>query len=183
MHLCLRLNGNWSNHLLILLFTGLRVTIDCKQENGNGGFKTRGTGELDVEGEFKVSLPEEIVEDGELKEDCYAQLHSASGTPCPAYGGLESSKLVLKVKTDEKHTFGLAKNKKLKFSPPICASSTAAYTRPSPVRPPVPTPPFWHRCRRCGRLICCGKVWRQETAAKEKPKMINVYWKLYRKQL
>ncbi|KDO50020.1 hypothetical protein CISIN_1g029405mg [Citrus sinensis] len=126
-------------------FSGLRVTIDCKQENGNGGFKTRGTGELDVEGEFK--------------EDCYAQLHSASGTPCPAYGGLESSKLVLKVKTNEKHTFGLAKNKKLKFSPPICASSTAAYTRPSPIRPPVPTPPFWRRCRLCGRRrICCQKV-------------------------
>ncbi|GAY66979.1 hypothetical protein CUMW_253100 [Citrus unshiu] len=140
-------------------FSGLRVTIDCKQENGNGGFKTRGTGELDVKGEFKVSLPEEIVEDGELKEDCYAQLHSASGTPCPAYGGLESSKLVLKVKTNEKHTFGLAKNKKLKFSPPICASSTAAYTRPSPIRPPVPTPPFWRRCRLCGgRRICCQKV-------------------------
>ncbi|KAH9696049.1 hypothetical protein KPL71_023016 [Citrus sinensis] len=90
-------------------FSGLRVTIDCKSENGNGEFKTRRAGELDVDGKFKASLPEEIVENGKLKEECYALLHSASGTPCPAYDGLESSKLVLKEKSNEKHTFGLAK--------------------------------------------------------------------------
>ncbi|KAK9176982.1 hypothetical protein WN944_029001 [Citrus x changshan-huyou] len=91
-------------------FSGLRVTIDCKSENGNGEFKTRRAGELDVDGKFKASLPEEIVENGKLKEECYALLHSASGTPCPAYDGLESSKLVLKEKSNEKHTFGLAKS-------------------------------------------------------------------------
>ncbi|XP_031287226.1 proline-rich protein 4-like [Pistacia vera] len=86
--------------------SGLRVTIDCKPENGV--FKTRGSGELDAEGKFTVSLPQEIVEDGKLKEECYAQLHSASAAPCPAHDGLESSKIVLKTKTNGKHTFGLA---------------------------------------------------------------------------
>ncbi|KDO46198.1 hypothetical protein CISIN_1g041542mg [Citrus sinensis] len=106
-------------------FSGLRVTIDCKSENGNGEFKTRRAGELDVDGKFKASLPEEIVENGKLKEECYALLHSASGTPCPAYDGLESSKLVLKEKSNEKHTFGLANCLLHLFAwhkhvPPIC---------------------------------------------------------------
>ncbi|RVW96542.1 Proline-rich protein 2 [Vitis vinifera] len=104
---------------VILTPDGLRVTIDCKLANGE--FKTRAVGELDEEGKFKVSLPEEIVKDGELKEECFAQLHSASATPCPAHNGLESSKLILKTKVDGKHTFGPAG--KLKFSPATCTSA------------------------------------------------------------
>uniref|UniRef100_A0A2N9FKI4 Proline-rich protein n=1 Tax=Fagus sylvatica TaxID=28930 RepID=A0A2N9FKI4_FAGSY len=72
-------------------FSGLRVTIDCKPENGH--FKTRGVGELDEEGKFKVSVHHKIVKDGQLNEECYAQLHSASAAPCPTHNGLESSKL------------------------------------------------------------------------------------------
>ncbi|KDO50016.1 hypothetical protein CISIN_1g043343mg, partial [Citrus sinensis] len=120
-----------SNFKTSQAFSGLRVTIDCKSKNGE--FKTRGTGELDEEGQFKVSLPEEIVEDGKLKDECYAQVHSSSATPCPAYDGLESSKIVLKTKINGKHTFGLAK--KLKFSPVTCAS---AFFWPHFKYPPLP---------------------------------------------
>jgi len=74
-------------------FTGLRVTIDCKPENGH--LKTRGVGKLDEEGKFKMSIHRKIVKDGKLNEECYAQLHSASAAPCPAHNGLESSKVVL----------------------------------------------------------------------------------------
>ncbi|XP_050245461.1 proline-rich protein 4-like [Quercus robur] len=74
-------------------FTGLRVTIDCKLENGH--LKTRGVGKLDEEGKFKMSIHRKIVKDGKLNEECYAQLHSASAAPCPAHNGLESSKVVL----------------------------------------------------------------------------------------
>ena len=97
----------------------LRVTINCKPENGH--FKTRGVGKLDEEGKFKVSVHRKIVKDGKLNEECYAQLHSASAAPCPAHNGLESSKVVFKSKTKGKYTFGLAG--KLKFSPVTCISA------------------------------------------------------------
>ncbi|KAE8719117.1 hypothetical protein F3Y22_tig00109972pilonHSYRG00041 [Hibiscus syriacus] len=105
-------------------FSGLRVNIDCKPENGKY-FKTRGSGELDKEGNFKVTLPEEMVKDGELREECYAQLHSVSIEPCPTHDGMESVKIVLKSSSDEKHNFGL--KGKLRFSPN---------------HPPLPTFPF-----------------------------------------
>ncbi|XP_022762288.1 proline-rich protein 4-like [Durio zibethinus] len=121
-------------------FSGLRVTIDCKPENGE--FKTRGSGELDKEGNFKVSLPEDLVKDGKLKEECYAQLHSVSAAACPAHDGLESSKIVFKSTSGEKHNFGL--KGKLKFSPVTCASAflwphfklPPIYKKPLP--PPIP---------------------------------------------
>ncbi|KAH8498161.1 hypothetical protein H0E87_017188 [Populus deltoides] len=123
-----------SNIKTVHAFSGLKVTIDCKPENGE--FKTRGVGELDEEGKFKVSLPNDVVKDGKLKEECYAQLHSASAAPCPAHNGLESSKIVFKSKTDEKHTFGLAG--KLKFSPVTC---TSAFLWPHPpITKPLPLP-------------------------------------------
>ena len=130
MHILYRLEMIiWCN-----TFAGLKVTIDCKPENGE--FKTRGVGELDEEGKFKVSLPNDVVKDGKLKEECYAQLHSASAAPCPAHNGLESSKIVFKSKTDEKHTFGLAG--KLKFSPVTC---TSAFLWPHPpITKPLPLP-------------------------------------------
>ena len=71
---------------------GLRVTIDCKPENGH--LKTR-VGKLDEEGKFKVFIHCKILKDGKLSEECYAQLHSASAAPCPAHNVLESSKVVL----------------------------------------------------------------------------------------
>ncbi len=119
-------------------FSGLRVTIDCKLANGE--IKTRAFGELDEEGKFKVSLPEEIVKDDELKEECFAQLHSASATPCPSHNGLENSKLILKTKVDGKHTFSPAG--KLKFSPETC---TSAFLWPHYKYHPIPKIPKWHK--------------------------------------
>ncbi|XP_030487478.2 proline-rich protein 4 [Cannabis sativa] len=113
-----------------LAFSGLRVTIDCKTPGGH--FKTRGSGELDEEGKFKVSLPKDILDkESKLNEECYAQLHSSSYGPCPARDGLESSKILSQTikppstndnNDHNKHTFGLAKGK-LKFSPITCASA------------------------------------------------------------
>ncbi|KAL6963746.1 hypothetical protein U1Q18_034751 [Sarracenia purpurea var. burkii] len=94
-------------------FSDLRVTIDCK--NPQGEFKTRGAAPLDEGGKFTVSLPEEILEDNEkLKEECFAQLHNASAAPCDIQNGADSSKLILVSKTAGKHTFSTAG--KLKFS-------------------------------------------------------------------
>ncbi|KAL7002587.1 hypothetical protein U1Q18_003739 [Sarracenia purpurea var. burkii] len=112
-------------------FSGLRVTVDCKATNGE--IKTRGVGKLDDKGRFKVSLPEEILEDGKLKEECFAQLHSASAAPCPAHNGVESSKIIFKSKTDGQHTFVTAG--KLKFSPATC---TSAFLWPYFKYPPLP---------------------------------------------
>ncbi|XP_039006592.1 uncharacterized protein LOC120134180 isoform X13 [Hibiscus syriacus] len=102
-------------------FSGLRVNIDCKPEDGKY-FKTRGSGEVDKHGNFKVSLPDDMVKDGELKEECYAQLHSVSAAPCPAHDGVESTKIVLKSSSDEKHNLGL--KGRLRFSPVTCASAS-----------------------------------------------------------
>ncbi|XP_059654016.1 proline-rich protein 4-like [Cornus florida] len=105
--------------------TRLKVTIDCKSAIGE--FKTRGTGELNEEGKFKVSLPQEIVKDEKLEEECFAQLHSASATPCPAHDGIEATKVVFKSKTNGKLIFGLAG--KLKFLPVTCISSFPSLTK------------------------------------------------------
>ncbi|KAK6946390.1 hypothetical protein RJ641_013934 [Dillenia turbinata] len=116
-------------------YSGLRVTIDCMLANGQ--VERRGVGELDEEGNFKVSLPQDLAKDGELKEECYAQLHSASATPCPAQDGIESSKIVFKSKTNDKQTFGLAG--KLKFSPETCTSALLWHKKwPKLKLPPIP---------------------------------------------
>ncbi|OIT25297.1 PREDICTED: proline-rich protein 4-like [Nicotiana attenuata] len=118
-------------------FSGLRVTIDCKVENGE--IKTRGEGKLDKDGKLVVSLPQEMVKDGKLKEDCYAQLHSAYAAPCPAHNGIDRSKIVvIKSENDEKHTLKAAGN--LKFSTALC---TSAFLWPHYKYPPLPKlPPF-----------------------------------------
>lgn len=98
---------------------GLKVTIDCK--HGNGEMKTRGAGELDEEGKFRVEVPQELVENGKLKEECYARLHSASDILCPPSNGVESSKIAFVSESDGKHTFSPVA--KLKFSPLTCTSA------------------------------------------------------------
>ncbi|XP_019450929.1 PREDICTED: proline-rich protein 4-like isoform X2 [Lupinus angustifolius] len=100
-------------------FSGLRVTVECKTANEH--FKTRGDGELDKNGNFRVSLPNEIVKDGEMKEECYAQLHSASAAPCSAHHGLDQSKIIIDSKDGDKHTLTTAG--KLKFASLTCTSS------------------------------------------------------------
>ncbi|XP_010647209.1 proline-rich protein 4 [Vitis vinifera] len=122
-------------------FSGLGVTIDCKLANGE--FKTRAFGVVSNEGKFKVSLPEEMVKDGyQLKEECFAQLHSASAAPCSdAQSGLKASKIVLKAKTiGKKNDFGPIEN--LKFSSLTCTSALwwSFYKHPPLPKLPLPFP-------------------------------------------
>ncbi|KAK3029018.1 hypothetical protein RJ639_040070, partial [Escallonia herrerae] len=114
--------------------SGLRVTIECKTKKGE--LKTRAVGHLNGEGKFKVSLPQEFIQDGKLKQECYAQLHSASATPCATHEGLEASKIVFQSKSDEKHTFST--KGKLKFSSAVC---TSKFLWPYFKYPPLPTLP------------------------------------------
>ncbi|KAI7728946.1 hypothetical protein M8C21_007641, partial [Ambrosia artemisiifolia] len=99
---------------------GLKVTIDCKLEDGK--FQTRGVGKLNEEGQFKVNLPQEIFKDGKLSEECYVQFHNAANAPCAFHNGLEASKITFVSKSNQKHTFG--PTGELKFSSAICTSAT-----------------------------------------------------------
>jgi len=125
------------------------VTIDCKVNKGH--FVTKGSGNIDDKGKFGLNIPHDIVSDnGALKEECYAQLHSAAGTPCPAHDGLESTKIVFLSKSGDKHILGLKQN--LKFSPEICVSKFfwpmpklppfKGFDHPFPLPPPLELPPF-----------------------------------------
>ncbi|KAK7341292.1 hypothetical protein VNO80_24218 [Phaseolus coccineus] len=122
-------------------FSGLRVTVDCKAASGD--FVRRGVGELDENGNFKVSLPHDIVEADELKEECYAQLLSASAAPCPSHDGPFSTRIVIKSKGVDKHTLRPAG--KLKFSSETCASAFFWHhplLPKLPPHPPITIPPI-----------------------------------------
>ncbi|KAL9264981.1 Proline-rich protein 4-like protein [Drosera capensis] len=123
-------------------FNGLHITIDCKLANGET--TTRGRGQLDKEGKFIVTLPEEIIQNGKLKEQCYAKLHGASNVPCPAHDGIEPSKIILVSKSEDgKHTLSTAGN--IKFSSETCASAFHwpffKYPPPLPEHPWFKKPP------------------------------------------
>ncbi|KAL6905945.1 hypothetical protein ACP4OV_003546 [Aristida adscensionis] len=63
-------------------FKGLQVAIKCK--NAAGAFETKAVGAVDKSGAFGVPLDAGLLrDDGELKQDCFAQLHSAANQPCP----------------------------------------------------------------------------------------------------
>ena len=127
------------------------MTIECKVNKGH--FVTEGSGNIDEEGKFglKISPHHDIVsDDGALKEECYAQLHSAAGTLCPAHNGLESTKSVFLYKSGDKHVLGLKQN--MKFSPELCVSKFfwpmpkfppfKGSEHPFPLPPPFELPPF-----------------------------------------
>ncbi|CAA3028786.1 Hypothetical predicted protein [Olea europaea subsp. europaea] len=98
--------------------SGLHVTIECKLKNGE--VKSRGEGKVEEGGKFEVLLPERILQEGKLKEECYAQLYTASAA-CPVHSGLEESKIVVfKSKTDGKYR--LKPKGVLKFSYLLCKS-------------------------------------------------------------
>ncbi|KVH88162.1 Pollen Ole e 1 allergen/extensin, partial [Cynara cardunculus var. scolymus] len=118
---------------LFRVYERLKVTIDCKF--GDGKFKTRGVGKLNDEGHFKVSLPQEILRDGKLAEECYVQLHNAANAPCAFHSGLEASKIIFLSKSNQKHTFG--PTGKLKFSSAVC---TSAFFWPIFKHPTLPKP-------------------------------------------
>ncbi|KAI4376105.1 hypothetical protein MLD38_013898 [Melastoma candidum] len=114
-------------------FLGIGVTIDCKA--ADQPLKARAMGMLNGEGKFWVSLPGEILlENGTLKEECFAHLHGASAKPCPPIGGIEATKIVLKSKTNDKCILGVAGE--LKLSPVICASTL--YSWPHIRHPNIP---------------------------------------------
>ncbi|KAL5224958.1 hypothetical protein ABZP36_011597 [Zizania latifolia] len=66
-------------------FKGLQVAIKCK--NDDGEYESKAVGELDRTGTFSVPIASADL----LGADCFAQLHSATSTPCP---GQEPSKIV-----------------------------------------------------------------------------------------
>ncbi|KAI3981611.1 hypothetical protein MKX01_007531 [Papaver californicum] len=128
-----------SNLLSTHALSGLRVTIDCKLLK-KGELQTRGEGKLDEQGKFKVILPSEILKEGssELKEECFAQLHSASNALCSTQHGIEAAKLTLKSKDVQIGTHTFSTTGKIAISPITCAS---AFFWPHYKYPPLPTLP------------------------------------------
>ncbi|CAM0872249.1 unnamed protein product [Alopecurus aequalis] len=63
-------------------FKGLQVAIKCRSGVGET-YETQTLGLLDDTGAFSIPLQAGLLrEDGALDRDCFAQLHSAPGTPC-----------------------------------------------------------------------------------------------------
>ncbi|WVZ56215.1 hypothetical protein U9M48_006783 [Paspalum notatum var. saurae] len=107
-------------------FRGLQVAVKCK--NSEGEYESTAVGQVDKSGAFSVPLAADLVGDnGELKRDCFAQLHSASSAPCP---GQEPSRIVAAAPPrhggDEKATF-VALGGKVHRSSPECASAFLCY--------------------------------------------------------
>lgn len=101
-------------------FKGLKVAVKCK--NAAGEYETKTVGDVDKSGAFSLPLGAELLhEDGELKQECFAQLHSAPGHPCP---GQEPSQIVRPSSTDavDKKTF-VAVAGKMHYSSKECASA------------------------------------------------------------
>ncbi|XP_073286460.1 uncharacterized protein [Primulina huaijiensis] len=112
-------------------FSGLRVSVDCKLENGET--KRMGDADIDKNGKFKISISHEP------DQNCYVQLHSAAAVPCLSHGGLDASKIVLKSQTNGAKTFSLSTN--LQFSTAPCASKTlSSYFHQPPLPPLSPHP-------------------------------------------
>ena len=66
------------------------MAVKCR--NSKGEYESTAVGQVGKSGAFSVPLAADVVgEDGELKSECFAQLHSASSAPCP---GQEPSKIV-----------------------------------------------------------------------------------------
>lgn len=100
------------------------MAVKCK--NADGVFETKALGEVDKSGAFNVPLAADLLrQDGELKQDCFAQLHSAANQPCP---GQEPSWVVRPTSDDyghkmKKKTF-IAVAGKVHYSSKECASAT-----------------------------------------------------------
>ncbi|KAG6524445.1 proline-rich protein 4-like [Zingiber officinale] len=109
---------------------GLRVVVKCKVSNEK--YETKSVGAVDGNGNFNVKLPSDLLQtNGELKQECFTQLHNAPNAPCPDKNGLTSpsSKLILK----SKGIFAAAG--KLSFASATCVSATFL--------PPYSDP--WHK--------------------------------------
>ncbi|KAL6648469.1 hypothetical protein ACP70R_012693 [Stipagrostis hirtigluma subsp. patula] len=100
-------------------FKGLQVAVKCK--NSQGEYESTAVGQLDRSGAFSVPLAADLVgDDGELKQECHAELHSAStSSPCP---GQEPSMIVAAPHGGKEKTF-VALAGKVHHSSPECASA------------------------------------------------------------
>ncbi|KAL6867509.1 hypothetical protein ACP4OV_015533 [Aristida adscensionis] len=124
-------------------FKGLLVAVKCK--NGHGKYESAAVGQVGESGAFSLPLAGDLVgEDGELKRECFTQLHSASGAPCP---GQEPSKIVAAPPQGGdgvKKTF-VALAGKVHHSSPECASAFLCdlhkHHLPGATHKPVVVPP------------------------------------------
>ncbi|CAN6305559.1 unnamed protein product [Urochloa humidicola] len=99
-------------------FSGLKVAVKCK--NADGVFETKALGEVNKSGAFSVPLTADLLgNDGELKQDCFAQLHSAANQPCP---GQEPSWIARPSSSADNKTF-VAVAGKMHYSSKECASA------------------------------------------------------------
>ncbi|XP_042466576.1 proline-rich protein 4-like [Zingiber officinale] len=123
---------------------GLRVVVQCKVSNEK--YETKSVGAVDGNGNFNVKLPSDLLQtNGELKQECFMQLHNAPNAPCPDKNGLTSpsSKLILK----SKGIFTAAG--KLSFASATCVFATFLppysdpwHKKPKYSFPPVHLPPL-----------------------------------------
>ncbi|XP_062205324.1 proline-rich protein 4-like [Phragmites australis] len=101
------------------VFKGLQVAVKCK--DAHGVFETKAVGKVDKSGTFSVPLAADLLrEDGELKQDCFAQLHSTANQPCP---GQEPSWIVQPSSDNDKKKTFIAVAGKMHYSSKECASA------------------------------------------------------------
>ena len=95
------------------------MAVKCK--NADGVFETKALGEVGKSGAFSVPLTADLLrEDSELKQDCFAQLHSTTNQPCP---GQEPSWIVRPSSDDDKKKTFVAVAGKMHYSSKECASA------------------------------------------------------------
>ncbi|GJM91687.1 hypothetical protein PR202_ga08089 [Eleusine coracana subsp. coracana] len=105
----------------LIFFSGLHVALKCK--NAKGEFETKALAKVDKSGAYSVPLAADLLrQDGELKQNCFAQLHSASHQPCP---GQEPSWIVRlsSIDDDKKKTSFVVVAGKMHYSSKECASA------------------------------------------------------------
>lgn len=95
------------------------MAVKCK--NSKGEYESKAVGHVDKSGAFRVPLAADLVgEDGKLKQECFARLHSATtSAPCP---GQEPSKIVA-APHGQKKTFVVLAGNVRSTSSPECASA------------------------------------------------------------
>uniref|UniRef100_A0ACD5XJG9 Uncharacterized protein n=1 Tax=Avena sativa TaxID=4498 RepID=A0ACD5XJG9_AVESA len=115
-------------------FRGLQVAVKCK--NGKGEYEGKAVGQVDKSGAFAVPLAaDEVGEDGRLKQDCFAQLHTASSVPCP---GQEPSKIVAAQPSHDGKMVFVALPGEVHQPSEECASAYLCHPSPKPVVVPPP---------------------------------------------
>ncbi|TVU31316.1 hypothetical protein EJB05_22998 [Eragrostis curvula] len=141
-------------------FKGLQVAIKCK--NKNGEYESKAFGKLDGSGAFSVPLSTDL-----HGADCHAQLHSASGKPCP---GQEPSTLVPQsegtfIAIDHFHKKPVPEyNPVPEYHPVPEHKPEPEYHPPTPeYHPPTPTyggspTPIYHPPALRASATFCGKI-------------------------